>query len=140
MRGRPRHSAGTQRSNHRVVPRRSPAVNPGGAGPAARSALDAVRSSASKTQMQPATPRAARRRRRPQAVPSRPAQGFIARDCGRQERGAFGRGLFDRAFEQPPDTRPSAIGHDGPRPNSRVSHAFAVRHCRFAVDGDTFST
>ena len=40
-----------------------------------------------------------------------PAQRFIAGDCGRHERGAFGAGLFDRGFEQPLDTQPSIIGH-----------------------------
>ena len=57
------------------------------------------------------------------------------------ERLAVGGRPLDGGLEQRLDALPAFVGHGrGSRPSSRVSHAFAVRHSRLAVDGETLST
>ena len=68
-------------------------------------------------------------------------QFFVATDCGRQKRSTLGRGPVDRRLKQRLDLLPAGVRHAWPSgPSSRVSHALAVRHSRFAVEAETFST
>ncbi len=91
------HAAGTQRRNHGVVAQAIASGQPGRRGAADTPRVDAVRSSASNDSDATGHFRQGRaggvgRKQRFDI----PAQRFIARDCGRQERGAFGQAAVRR--------------------------------------------
>ena len=73
-----------------------------------------------------------------QEIVDLPTQVVVIAGRSRHERRPFGRRPFDGRLEQRLCSLPSLVGHRrDSRPSSRPSQAFAVRHSRFAVDGET---
>jgi hypothetical protein len=65
---------------------------------------------------------------------------IVIAGLGGQERRALPRRTFHCGLEQGFDALPSVVGHvRSAPPSSRFNHAFAVRHSRLAVEGDTFT-